>query len=157
MQGNPFRSVFGDVNNDGKVDIVSGISSFDGHVAVLLGDGAGGFSQAPGSPFPAFSRNSTAVVVGDFNEDGKRDLAVPSNLSGVDILLGDGTGQFAPGVNTPLNSVSFFLASGDFNADGHLDLVTETRMMLGTGTGSFSAPIVIRHSGQHLRGVVGTR
>ena len=143
IQGSPFRTVFGDVNNDGKVDIVAAISSFDGHIAVLLGDGAGGFSQAPGSPFPVFSRNSSAVVVGDFNEDGKRDLAVPANISGVDILFGDGTGQFAAGVNTPLNAVSFFLASGDFNADGHLDLATETRMMLGTGTGSFSTPIVV--------------
>ena len=146
MQGDPNRPVFGDVNNDGKLDIVTGLftGTTDGRVAVLLGDGAGNFSQAPNSPFSTLSRNSAAVVIGDFNEDGKRDLAVPGPQSGVDILLGDGTGAFAAGVNTPINGAfSFFLTGGDFNGDGHLDLLSEFRIILGTGTGSFSAPIVV--------------
>ena len=145
MQGNPSGPVFGDVNNDGKLDMVAGLSTgtTDGRVAVLLGDGAGGFSQAPGSPFSTLSRNSSGLVIGDFNEDGKLDLAVPGNFSGVDILSGDGTGQFAARVNVNTNFSHLFLAVGNFNGDGHLDLLCDNRMILGTGTGSFSAPIVI--------------
>ena len=145
MQGNPFHPVFADFNNDGKLDIVTGLSTgvTEGRVAVLLGDGAGGLSQAPGSSFSTLSRNSTGVVAGDFNEDGKSDLAVPGNLSGVDILLGDGTGQFAAGVNVSTSSSHLVLTVGNFNGDAHLDLLCDNRVILGTGTGSFSAPIVV--------------
>ena len=43
-------------------------------VTVLLGDGKGGFSKAKGSPFPA-GHNPNDIAVGDFNRDGKLDLA----------------------------------------------------------------------------------
>lgn len=144
LPANPSRLVLGDLNNDGKLDIVTELSTgtTDGIVAILLGNGAGGFSHAANSPFATLSFYAFAVVIGDFNEDGKRDLAIPNNSGGVDILLGDGTGRFAPGVNTPANG-DYTLTVGDFNEDGHLDILSNNRMLLGSGTGNFAAPIVV--------------
>jgi hypothetical protein len=84
--------VLSDVNNDGKLDIVTGLSTgtTDGKVAILLGNGAGGFSEAANSPLSTGSDNPGAVSVGDFNEDGKRDLALPGTFGVLSILLGDG-------------------------------------------------------------------
>ena len=97
------QPIVGDLNNDGKLDIVAALftGSNDGKVAILLGNGAGGFFSAANSPLTTFSVNVSEVLIGDFNEDGKRDLALPGQPFGaVNIMLGDGTGGFAAGVNT---------------------------------------------------------
>ena len=153
---NPYQPVAGDLNNDGKLDIVVGlsISPPGGRIAVLLGDGAGGFSHAANSPFITSSANVSEVVIGDFNEDGKRDLALPGSTGGVDLMLGDGTGAFAPAVNIPTTFGHVLsLTMADFNGDGHLDLVSDSQMLLGNGTGNFSAPININLPG-HLNAAI---
>lgn len=143
--GDPVKAVPGDVNNDGKLDIVTGLftGSSDATVTVLLGNGAGGFTPAAGSPFASFSRNNAEVVIADFNEDGKPDLALPGSSVGIDIFAGDGTGAFAAGVHVAGSGGLLSLTAGDFNEDGHLDLLCDNQMHLGTGTGTFGAPIVV--------------
>ena len=144
LPGDPVQPVTADVNNDGKLDIATALSdgTIDGKLAILLGNGAGSFAQAANSPIA--TQSSTALpVIGDFNEDGKRDLATPGRLGGVDLRLGDGTGAFGPIVNISTGSGSVSLVQGDFNNDGHLDLLSGNRMILGTGTGTFGAPIVV--------------
>lgn len=146
LQGHPFRPVLGDINHDGKLDIVAGLftGTTDGKIAVLLGNGAGGFTPAANSPLTTLSVNQTEVHIGDFNEDGKRDLAIPGqSFATIEILLGDGAGGFAAGVSTTTGSGSSVLTAGDFNNDGHLDLLNGNRMMLGTGTANFAAPIIV--------------
>ena len=89
---------------------------------------------------------SRSVAVGDFNGDGKLDLAVANARSNtVSILLGTGTGSFGAKTDFGTGSGPASVAVGDFNGDGNLDLavanfVDDTvSILLGTGTGSFGA------------------
>lgn len=145
IAGDPVQPVLGDLNNDGKLDIAVGLSTgtTDGKVAILLGNGSGGFSQAANSPFSTFSTTAGQLAIGDFKEDGKLDLAIPNSSGGADILPGDGAGGFTVGPPPQISGGALTLTAGDFNEDGHLDVLVENRMFLGTGTGTFGAPTVI--------------
>jgi hypothetical protein len=66
----------------------------------------------------------SSVVVGDFDLDGKPDLAVAtckSNYAG-SVLLSQGDGTFAPRLDIASTSSWSRMAVGDFNRDGRLDL-----------------------------------
>jgi len=84
-----------------------------------------------------------AVVVGDFNGDGKLDLAVANSSSNdVSILLGNGDGTFQAAVNYSVGQAPTFLTAGDFNGDHRLDLAVaigsqnSVRILLGNGDGT---------------------
>src|SRR5437870_4638484 len=101
------------------------------------------------------------LVAGDFNQDGKMDLAV--NCTGFDvvaILFGDGQGGFTLGEHFPTDTLTKGLDVGDVNRDGHLDLVSATNwgydenILLGDGLGSFhvaSPPSEIDGDGEPVR------
>src|SRR6266550_2138695 len=69
----PKSVAVGDFNNDGKPDLVAD-NFIGGSVSVFLGDGAGGFTEATGSPV-AMAGGPIYVATGDFNADGFADLA----------------------------------------------------------------------------------
>ncbi|BBH40680.1 hypothetical protein myaer102_32590 [Microcystis viridis NIES-102] len=65
------------------------------------------------------------MTVGDFNGDGKSDLAVANaNSSNVSVLLGTGTGSFSTATNFTVGSSPRSVTVGDFNGDGKSDLAT---------------------------------
>src|SRR5512140_1121598 len=68
--------------------------------------------------------NPIAVAIGDFNGDGKADLAVANyDFSiNVSILLGNGNSIFAAAVNYDAGAYPYSVAIGDFNGDGKADL-----------------------------------
>jgi hypothetical protein len=114
-----------DFNGDGKLDIAA-IDRANSEVHILLGDGDGTFSIGASYPTsPAGDASSQNLVVGDFNKDGKPDIAVAnSNTQDVGALLGHGDGTFADAVSYPLASHSAYdIQAADLDGDGYVDLV----------------------------------
>jgi Ca2+-binding RTX toxin-like protein len=141
------RSVaLGDLNGDGNLDIVTADSNSN-TVSVLLGDGAGGFAAAAGSPV-AVGLLPSSVALGDLNGDGSLDVVTANaGSNNVSVLLGDGNGGFAPAAGSPvaIGSQPSSVALGDLDGNGHLDIVAansnsnNVSVLLGDGTGGFTA------------------
>ena len=141
----PLFVAVGDFNGDGVQDLAVA-NAGTSNVTVLLGDGSGGFTAALNSPF-ATGVEPYAVAVGDFNRDGKQDLAIANGAGSVTVLLGDGTGDFTAATGSPFAAGSGpdALAVADFNGDGFQDLAvadygsTTVSVLLGDGSGGFRA------------------
>jgi hypothetical protein len=90
----PTAAAVGDLNGDGSADVVVANAS-DNSVSVLLNNGDGTFSAAPGSPITVGITPISAALA-DVNHDGKVDMLVASmSDNAVRILLGNGDGTFA--------------------------------------------------------------
>jgi hypothetical protein len=127
--------VAGDFNGDGKMDLAIALGGTNGaasSVGILLGNGDGTFQQ-PVSYMVGASIGSNQMVLGDFNGDGKLDLALASKA----ILLGNGDGTFQPVTSGPLPAG--WVVAADVNGDGKLDLIEEGEVFLGNGDGTFQA------------------
>jgi FG-GAP-like repeat len=152
--GQPFSIAVGDFNADGYLDLVvtnvcPGYPTCSGAtVSVLLGNGNGTFQ--PQVQY-ATGKGPDAVSLGDFNGDGKLDLAIVSDTdSAVCIFLGIADGTFQPYVEYPAGAGADGVTTGDFNGDGALDLAVTTNasgtdqepvsILLGNGDGSFREP-----------------
>ncbi len=132
-----------DFNGDGKVDLAV-TNSGSGTVTVLLGDGTGGFSAAPGSPVSVGSQ-PRHVAAGDFNGDGLPDLAVVnSGDNTVSILVGNGNGSFSHFSDEATGLTPFSIAVADFDGDGYADFAVSNSgsgsvtVKLGNGRGAFT-------------------
>ncbi len=142
---NPSSVAIGDLNSDGKLDLVApnfnnkcgygsaprasvapARTTANGYyyfsVSVLLGNGDGTLGQFDYNG--TSSAMSSSVAIGDLNGDGRPDLAV-ANLfdNSVQVLFGNGDGSFARGENYAADAALSSVAIGDLNRDGKPDLV----------------------------------
>ena len=143
-----------DLRGTGHLDIVGS------NGLVLLNDGHGHFTQAAFAfaPMSATSSWGPNLATGDFNEDGKQDVAV-NNGASVQIYLGRGDGTFDTGKAYASNDSVGYLTASDLDGDGHTDLyvglanggffggdqfgVNRAYVLLGRGDGSFAgAPVL---------------
>jgi len=104
-----------------------------------------GATQAGGQTYVNLVQGQGALVAGDFNRDGRPDLAVANRDSNsVSVLMGNGNGTFQTALTLGLNRKPYFLAAGDFNGDGKPDLVSRNEDDLslwpGNGDGTFQSP-----------------
>lgn len=131
----------GDINGDGKPDIVTG-----GTGEVFLNNGAGSFGAAS---YNAGITDSNGIALGDLNGDGRTDFAI-SAVNRIVTYLGDGSGNFRVGTTQQLQTVNSEAAGRpislvDLNGDGKDDIVAHysfptlgTFTFLSNGNGSLS-------------------
>jgi hypothetical protein len=129
-----------DFNGDGKMDLLTTSAGAPPEDSVLLGNGNATF----GTPSPLNTPFGTYgnVTVADFNHDGKSDIA-SLDYESLDIFLGQSSGSFIENSYDDFWIGSQGIASGDFNQDGHLDVVVSQdqanplQVFLGNGDGTF--------------------
>jgi hypothetical protein len=143
-------AVIDDVNGDGKLDVIT--VSADQQISVLVGKGDGTFQSAQSFSAPALPGYSSAastpivnLITADVNGDGKKDIICSNGL----VLLGKGDGTFTP-VPEPafpyaldgLSATGPYIASGDINKDGKIDIVVDNSPVItvwkGNGDGTFT-------------------
>jgi hypothetical protein len=144
MGVDPTRVALGDLNRDGKIDVVAS-SSADGGVTVRLGTGAGDLE--PPQPLPQ-SLATRQIGLGDFNRDGILDLATigGSSPTRASIMTGVGDGTFGPRVDFDAATNASELEIEDVNRDGKADLILfddggSIRVHPGVGNGTFG-PVI---------------
>ncbi|MBY0523747.1 MAG: FG-GAP-like repeat-containing protein [Gemmataceae bacterium] len=120
----------GDFNGDGRLDLAV-MHVDDGGLSVLLGDAQQIFRRIGPFTISAGVNPTGELAVGDFNADGRLDIAATDVRGGnVSVLLGNANPNpavpntlFLPSVPFPTAAGARRLAAGDFNGDGRLDLV----------------------------------
>ncbi len=137
--GGPFMVVVADFNGDARLDLAVGTQTAGSRrVALLMGNGSRTFS-AP-AYFGSFESAPTALGVGDFNRDGKLDLAggggtnVPPGANNLSILLGDGKGGFSPPTYFTAGPAPQSISIADFNGDGLSDIAISNSLPMGTNS-----------------------
>jgi uncharacterized repeat protein (TIGR01451 family) len=150
---NPQGLALGDVNKDGKLDVVTA-NTDDNTISVLLGKGDGDLK--PKTDFTT-GDGPVSVALADLNGDGKLDAATANTDGGTaSVLLGNGNGTFKTKIDFATGPQSGGVSVADFDGDGRLDLAvthgsgivpksvrieggssTAVAILLGDGKGSF--------------------
>jgi hypothetical protein len=148
--------ITGDFNGDGLTDIaLTGPSSW-GSLPVAFSNGNGTFNvtNVGLANFPAWAATPGAVkLVGDFNGDGRADIALtgPSSWGSLPVAFSNGDGSFTV-TNIGLANFPAWAATpgavklvGDFNGDGRADIAltgpsgwTTLPVAFSNGDGSFN-------------------
>jgi hypothetical protein len=138
----PYPLAVADWNGDGRPDVAT--PDVGGHtVTVLFGDGKGGLSPAPGSPYRVGERPYFATSA-DVNGDRAPDLVLSHDDShALSILVNDGGGRFAAPRRIDVGGRAWKVRAADFDRDGKSDLAlgvhpSGVAVLIGDGRGGFA-------------------
>jgi hypothetical protein len=140
--GTPSAIVTADLNNDGKLDLVTCANAATGSYSVFLGNGAGGFGAAQRT---VIGSQLSTMAVADFNNDNKADLVMSDDYHRFGAFMGNGDGTFQPPIYTESGEVA---AVGRFNGDSYADVLVsrlgpdweiQFQVYCGNGQGGFTA------------------
>jgi hypothetical protein len=158
LGANPVALAVADFNGDGMPDIAV-LNQGNNEVGILMN--SANISACPGAPisfatlagYPTGLTSTVGMTVGDFNNDGKPDIAVASafsssqSQSAIAVLLNQGGGVFpnTASATIPLSFMIGPIAAADFNGDGQLDLAVligfdfnTMQILTGDGAGNFA-------------------
>lgn len=156
-----------DVNNDAPLDVLFGhqIGCFTAPcvvgrtISVMLGNGDGTFQPAREVEV---GTGISEIAVGDFNRDGRKDLAVAGDSSRLYLLYGLGDGTFVQQPTLVLTADTLGVDAtdvdiADFNGDAIQDLVvaialngSRTAVLIGNANGSFAQPLILTDPGLNV-------
>jgi hypothetical protein len=149
--------VVADFNGDGHPDIAFGVNAASPQIAILFGDGHGGFSAPHMVPVANDTTFAADLVLLDANKDGKPDLVVNTArvTAGVlhesFLLLNDGAANFSVSHLTDAgfsgDTAGWATAAADFDNDGFVDLLfglgSSIFIMFGDGHGGALSTIPV--------------
>ena len=134
----------GDYNGDGKLDVSYvklGPSVTTSSVTCMLGNGLGAFPAITTYTLPG---NITKMCTGDFNLDGKSDLALP-NTNTLFVKFGASLAPLSSTTTYTLPGAAASIETADFNGDSNLDIAYANssvfRILLGSSSGTFSPAV----------------
>jgi hypothetical protein len=138
---------FADVNHDGKPDLVVGCSDYNkpagGAVSVLYGNGDGTFQPAISS---LTGTDANTIVAGDYNGDGRVDVAFTQTATTTVVAFGTGGGRFEQAATYRAETVPVQVFAGNFLATGAADIVSAANNSIeifpSKGDGTFGQPVV---------------
>ncbi|MFN7955603.1 MAG: FG-GAP-like repeat-containing protein [bacterium] len=143
-----------DLNEDGKVDLVVDVATNDPgyEMAILLNDGAGGFTQTwiPVTGSEGLQHLASEDVNGDGHVDIVRNAWTGTSYA-LEAFLGDGHGGFSAPARTSLNLTTGLsnIVAGNLNGDGKDDVVVSfgpyLQLWLSNGDGTFGSPAVLEN------------
>ncbi len=146
-----FPTAQADLNGDGVLDLVTVGGNATGKTGfyVTLSNPDGSY-QAPVFYTSPYAGGAVSIALGDFNRDGKVDVAEVESTSAYFIFLNRGNGTLSPSWNFSIpESSNYLITTADFNRDGKLDLVISDgvhgvlQLLYGSGYGTFSTPFKI--------------
>ena len=150
MLSGPYSVTVSDINSDTYFDIVVAYGNTN-NVGVFLGCGDGSFTD-PTISSSGYDSSPNYAVAGDFNKDGRLDLAVANfGTASVAVLLGYGNGSFGnlQIYSTGNDSQPLTVKVSDFNNDNQLDIIvtdfisTNVGVFFGYSDGAFASMSIV--------------
>ena len=117
---NPVSIVAGDVNNDGKADLVVAGNGYKQGLKTLLGNGNGTFNPPTSTHFTGFFQ---AIAGADFSGDGIEDIVAVDFTSSLQVFVGNADGTFQAPIREHGGSEGLYVTAADVNGDGKPDLL----------------------------------